>query len=505
MLTLPAWLQLVGFHGRNPFADKQADDERDWLEKVFVAHPAFEAMLHEVEPHSSILHARRGAGKTTTCTMFERICIEEAEHRRPLVVRFSNWIPLVDMLDWSLSAQVNGYLEALFQQIALALTGICDAPWVRAPGDVSLLTFLRWFCERYTDLLTDQDLARLRRSQLLRGSPEQPAADAAPHRLSQQPPLQQLRWLLRALHEANVRTVYVLLDRVDEVAITVAAPERGADLLLPLLGNLELLELPGLVFKCFIPTTIVDVLRGRKQLRDDRIPCYDLSWDTEIGVSMLRQLLQNRLSHFSDGAIESLAPLAESGLRDIDDRLSRAAMGSPRQLLILSEKLLLARAEDATAQDLIILQRHLDRVIGAERRPAPLAERPGAPPQPAATDAPGAGTLLTLGADGRVARGETPIEGWAQLPRRQREVLRYLFSKPDVLCHYGELGHAVWRDSRISDDTVRKVLDRLIKFLHAGYAGPPYIEKVTGGYYVLRNAVAMPLKESAAQPPPADA
>jgi len=521
MLTLPEWLKLVGLQGQNPFANKQADNEQDWLEECFVEHPAYNAMTSEANPHSSILHAARGAGKTTACTMFERLCREEASHRRALVVRLNEWIPLVDLLDKPMSLQVNGYLEALFGHVVAALPAICDAPWMSAPTDPSLRAYLAWFTRHYGGALTDDELARLTQSSHLFGS-SPPPTDAAPHRLSHQPPLQQLKWLLRALRAAGVSTLYVLVDRVDEVAVTVAHPERGADLLLPLLGNLELLELEGLVVKCFIPTSMVAVLQARQQLRDDRIRCYDLTWADADGLPLLRRLLQNRLGHFSRGTVPSLAVLADSDLRDIDERVSRAANGSPRQLLIIGENLLLARAADATERDLLIRQHHLDLVLAdgasptqptraaafdsaalssAQSPPVALASEqeppaPIAPIAPPAKPVASAVPLLTLGADGSVARGGTPIEGWQQLPSRQREVIRYLFSKPDVLCHYSELGRKVWHDAQVGDDTVRKVLARLITFLDKNSPNVVYIEKVIGGYYVLRHAVATPYIKS---------
>lgn len=520
MLTLPEWSQLVGLQGRNPFAYKQADEEQEWLEACFVEHPAYDAMVREVDPRSSILHAARGAGKTTTCTMFERLCREEANHRRPLVVRLHEWIPLVDLIDQPLQIQVNGYLEALFGQITYALAATCNEPWLHPPEDPSLRHFLAWFCTKYAARLTDDELTHLVHTSRLLREPT-PLAVAPPTRLHNQSPLQQLRWLVRALRAANVKTIYVLVDRVDEVAVTVAHPERGADLLLPLLGNLELLELEGLVFKCFIPTSIVTVLRERGQLREDRVRCYDLTWADARGPELLRKLLQNRLSHFSGGSVQSLAPLADSSLRDIDDQISAAAVGSPRQLLVLSENLLLTRANDATGDDLLIQRRHLAAVIGADNAPparlhpqtaptgAPKAIQAGAvssddtakPGLDAAPDSQRDGSgddpqhdpegvpWLTLGTDGRIARGGASIEGWQQLPSRQRDVMQHLFSRVGVLCHYKELGRVIWKDSRISDDTVRKVVDRLQAFLQKGYDGPPYIEKITGGYYVLRHAI----------------
>lgn len=487
MLSLPEWLQLVGLQGRNPFANKQADEEREWLEAVFVEHPAYDAIAREVEPRSSILYADRGAGKTTTCAMFERLCFEEAERRRPLVVRFQEWIPLVDLREQPLHTQVNRYLEALFCHTVAALLEIADAPWIGSPSDPFLQAYLTWFCTHYADRLTDQELRGLTGASRVLPRPVESGEVA--RRLGQLPPTQQLRWLLRALQAAGVRTVYVLLDRVDEVATTVAQPERGADLVLPFLGNLELLELPGLVFKCFVPGPIVDVLRARGQLREDRIGCYALTWSDVQGVTLLRKLLQNRLSYFSNGIVPSLAALSDASLRDIDDVISRAAAGSPRRLLILAERLLLERARDASVNDLLIQPRHLQSVVAPAATPAePEPPSPPAPPSaPVATRDAHRVPLLTLGADGCVARGGVPIPGWQQLPTRQREVLEYLFQRPDERCTYTDLGRDVWRDESTSDDTVRKVVERLRRFLHEGLKEERYLERVTGGY-ILRHA-----------------
>lgn len=530
MLNLPEWLKLVGLKAQNPFAHKQADHEREWLESVFVEHPAYNAMASEAEPQSSILHAARGAGKTTTCAMFERLCHEEAAHRQPLVVRFDEWLPLVHLLDKPPATQVDGHLTVLFEQIIYALRGTCDATWLNPPADPSLHQFLAWFCRTYGHQLTDRELDHLTRaSRLLRSQAN--LRDTEQSRLNELQPLGQLHLLLRALREANIKTVYILVDRVDELAISVNNPASGADLLLPLLGNLQLLELDGLVVKCFIPSDIVAVLRTRGQLREDRISCYDLSWHGTKATALLGKLLQNRLSHFSQGAVQSMAALAATELRNLDDLLSTAAQGSPRQLLILGEQLILARTADATEQDLLIQPRHVRAVLGettlqeASASQLAIAEHgqstaPAERPvdesvtlteesySPRITRKPneerGAGKhatlplavnavpLLTLNSAGCVARGGEPIEGWQRLPTRQRDVLSYLFRKPDTLCSFKELGREVWNDEQVGDDTVRKVIDRLSKFLHNGLSvmpNPPYIEKVTGGRYILRHAL----------------
>ena len=512
MLDLTAWLRLVGLEGGNPFANKQADEEREWLQACFVEHPAFNALAREKPPHSSILHAARGSGKTSACTMYEQLCMEEAAYRQVLVVRFSDWLPLTGYLHQPFDMQVNGYLSVLFRQVANSLGHAHSYPWLHPPADHALQAFLAWFCETYGDELTDHDLSQLAASARLF------IPGAGPHvsiHNRYQPIQSQFKLLLRALKAAGVQQLIVLVDRVDEVAISVADAAQGANLLLPLIGNLDLLEREGLVFKFFVPTEVVAVLRQRRQLRDDRVRCDHLEWaDTPQGQFLLIRVLQNRLRHFSAGRIDSLAALADPDLRaSIDEQIAHAANGSPRTLLLLGEALLLARAADADSGNLLIGRVHLEHVLSAQIA-IPQLTQPLASPEIAQATRPkpsmlpvapspfppvqGAPPRIQMQRDGTVSCGHESIPNTTQLPRLQRLTLRYLFSKVGSLCSYSELGREVWNDELIDEDTVRKVLTRLMGVLNAGVDQLPYLERRSGGFYLLQHAELLPLEDEPA-------
>lgn len=531
MLGLDAWLRSVGLDGRNPFANKQADEERDWLQECFVEHPAYDAMARELVLHSSILHAVRGAGKTSTCTMYEQTCADEAEHRRSLVVRLNDWVGLSGLRGTAPHLQLDGYVEVLLPLIVAALWRAREAAWLQPPADPSLRRELAWFCRRYDAELTEGELDALLNTPRLFDAP--PAGDDLPPRVSRLPPRDQIRRLLRALAAAGVKAVIVLVDRVDEVVDSAAEAVVGAELLLPIVGNLLLMERDGLVFKLFIPSEIVAELRAKGKLRHDRIRCYDLSWSGPDGVLLLKRVLQNRLLHFSNLRIDSLAALAATDLRDVvDDRLSEAAEGSPRRLLILGEELFRLRAADATPTDLLIERRHLEAAlampieipalrrsdapaVGAwAREPAPVAPAAPPPPEegagepelepvvdealaprpaPAAADSP---PPLRMAPDCTLYRGGEPLPRSQSLPIRQRLVVRYLLSKANTVCHFSELGKEIWNDGAVSEDTVRKVLGRLMAYLSRYQEEPPYLQRLAGGFYLLAPAEPLPLEEA---------
>ncbi|RRR73079.1 MAG: winged helix family transcriptional regulator [Candidatus Viridilinea halotolerans] len=493
MLDLTEWLKLVGLEEGNPFAYKQADAERAWLQACFVAHPAYNALAYEdeVAPRSSILHAARGAGKTSACMMYEQLCRQNVQHRRSLIVRFDDWMSLVDHQQQPPDQRLTAYLQAIFRQVANSLVHIQALPWLHPPADTSLQSFLAWFCTTYGDELTDSQLSTFTAS----GRFFRPEVVAqTPFNRPQLAARSQLSWLLKALTAVGWYTLVILVDRVDEVDMSVDDAQQGADLLLPLVANLPLLEADGLVFKFFVPSEIVAVLRERKQLRDDRIRCDHLDWSDH---GLLRQILQNRLRHFSAGRIDSLAALAAPELRDIDDRLVQAANHSPRTLLLLAEQLMLARVATADSTDLLIQSDHLAQILAAPAaipQLTPPVALVSSTPDDATAPAPQSTIpLLRMGRDGTLYRGDEALPHSANLPRIQRACLRYLFSMAGTVCHYSELGREIWDDETMGEDNVRKVMQRLMRVVNDEHSDLHYIERRSSGLYILQHAEPLPL------------
>jgi DNA-binding response OmpR family regulator len=508
MLSLTEWLRQVGFQGQNPFAVKQADQEGDDLQAYFVEHPAYNAILDDRFPHNTILHAPRGAGKSSSRRMFEQYCRNRADLLRPLLVELTDWRAIVDRAGSIEQLRLEHYIETLLAQTLAALAADEPHAWRRPPDDPDMAGYLNWLC-----LACAQDLApKQRRMFHTRGwIVEQDLSALDEYHLLRLSPAQTLTVLSELLQAMGYQSCYIVIDRVDEITEIVAHWSLGARVLEPIIGNLRLIEIPGLAFKYFIPSEIVDVLRELGSLRTDRIRCFELHWSGHEGQTLLRELLQNRLRHFSDGKIESLASRATLDFRDIDEQLVAAAQGSPRRLLNLGELLFQACADSADDDNLLIRPAHLaaalQKLAARERREQPAvsstasadpdhslvaAQEPArlraievsaAPPaQPAIPP-------LRIKGDGSIWRGDEEIHGWAALPTLQRRFLQYLYAHRGKLCGKEELLATIWqgKDAPTDEDALRKLAQRLIHFVEPDPQNPVYIKKIRGGDYCLLN------------------
>jgi hypothetical protein len=495
MLNLDEWLVRVGLEKGNPFARKQADEEGPLLQEYFVEHPAYNAMLDSDQPRSSILHAPRGAGKSSTRRMFETFCAEQAMHLRPLIVPLMDWLPIMEPIAAAPAGDISPHyhLEELLRQVVLMLAHDERPPQATPPDDADMAGYLSWMCHTYGTYLPPTRRDVLHKRGWLHHQPDTAAYDIQAWSVPRS-----LTLLVRVLHALGYRTCYVLVDRIDELQATVGSWATAARLLAPLVSNLAITEVPGLAFKYFVPSEVIAILRSEGTLREDRIGCFELTWQhTQLG-----EMLRSRLRVFSDGRIESLASLAVPDIRDIDDRLSAAAAGSPRRLLNLGERVLHLCAQTANDENLLIRAEHLDAALGqtADRPdsislPAqgmPVQARLTATPQPSSGSHPEASPVppLRMPDDGSIRRGDTPIDGWWNLPLLQRRFLDYLYQNRGKLCRRNEIMNYIWANGHTPTDegALRKLGERLIHFVEPDPDAPVYIKKVRGGHYRLDNA-----------------
>jgi hypothetical protein len=141
--------------------------------------------------------------------------------------------------------------------------------------------------------------------------------------------LDQLENLCQYLDEVGVRAIYILVDGVDELEITATNPKAASILLYSFINDMDLLEVPHLAFKFFLPTEIKDIIHI---LRVERVIMLDgtKAWSVED----LKRLLERRLRFYSrDHSIGRLSQL--SYLEDLDEMICQAASGSPRNLIRL--------------------------------------------------------------------------------------------------------------------------------------------------------------------------
>jgi len=127
--------------------------------------------------------------------------------------------------------------------------------------------------------------------------------------------------------------VLVQMDKVDETDWTGADVGAASDLVIPLLSNIGLHEVDGLMWSFFVWDEVSQWMRRShgSKIRFDKIPNGEIVWE----VPYLTDLISRRMSFFSDGAVSSLSDVCVAGVdvTNVLPQLIDLTSRSPRQLI----------------------------------------------------------------------------------------------------------------------------------------------------------------------------
>jgi hypothetical protein len=150
----------------------------------------------------------------------------------------------------------------------------------------------------------------------------------------------QLQALVRLLKAIGYKSIFVLVDRVDETSLTGNDAKASFRLVEPILRDLELLETKGVGFKFFLWDQLEPYYSETG--RTDRIRHETLEWDDEMLVSMLKKRLQT----FSQGKITTLRDICSPTSPFSADQLALIfANASPRDLIRIGAQYLAEQIE----------------------------------------------------------------------------------------------------------------------------------------------------------------
>lgn len=356
------FLEKLHLYRGNPFRNKQAEIEGD-LQEYFVPTIHFYRMmdLNEDLPRSAVLSAAPGAGKTANRCILEA-CLRDG--RFPTSLGYESLpstlvVPYVHF-DWLLKNADNqiahidleSHVNALLREMISCLT----EEVVRQ--NHTFAAFLKpkygYLLRSYSDLCHEVALenyvykirstlkfALEEAENIIRSACQQaPKAEY----LDSYGHLDLLKEFLDLITPLGFQKTVVLIDRVDELSLTAGHPELVADFVEPLLKELQLLEIPNLVFKFFLPDDAVEILFRRPGVRiGEKISYYRVQWETSELIALVRE----RLIKLSGSGLKDLGQFADSETKDVTRILAREAKGSPRNLFRLCE-LLLLHLEDQT-------------------------------------------------------------------------------------------------------------------------------------------------------------
>lgn len=360
----------LGFNN-HPFAKTNADQEPD-LENYFVAPPFFDAVVGDSSsPSASVVLAPRGAGKTALRRMVESHAIE-AQFLAVTYDRFEfgagekpQGITLQYHLRNIITRILLSYLTYLseYPDVIKNLTkeekkqlGLFVATYL---GDLTgdrlqeLLRELKSLPERLRRIWTDNVGVLEPAINFILKSFELPSIDLPDIKHEEKRLAEtykyQLELLLKLTMRLGFKSIYVLVDKIDETEQTGNNPEASYYLVQPLLKDLELLGIEGFGFKFFLWDKIDPFYK--KDARPDRVAQYRLGW-TRNG---LKRILEKRLNAYSQGEIGNIEQLLseEPGI-DIGNAICVLANSSPRNMIRYCETILAFQAErnpDSSAID----------------------------------------------------------------------------------------------------------------------------------------------------------
>lgn len=115
----------------------------------------------------------------------------------------------------------------------------------------------------------------------------------------------QLTTLYNIAYKAGNKSIYILIDKVDENNLTGNSASYSYNFIEPLITSLQILELRGFAFKFFLWDAIKE--EYQKDARPDRVKYHNLLWEKE----QLNLMLSRRLKAFSQNKVTSFTQVCD--------------------------------------------------------------------------------------------------------------------------------------------------------------------------------------------------
>lgn len=397
MISIDRWLESFGLF-RNPFETTEAGSEAyyvtEFLHETFVKPQGFDNLLgHPSRPKSTIVFAARGQGKTSARLMTAHFCREgifseklrksSKEKLRVLPIQHTRFEHLSQGAQSQSALVFMHVVEILYRAIPDLINMLMRT--VELQNNVESLDVLQrlelqFFLLAFRGNLSfdefkfgrelfGKEIISLDEARVPIGFSLSNASSHANLGLSAQEiedhlsayakanPIDLFSRFVNLAVKIGFSAVYVLIDCVDEIPETADDFTAAADILIPLLSNLNLMtNTPYLAFKVFVPHEMkTNLLEATRQVRKDRLSRLEI----KLSEQDLVEILTSRLSYCSGGVVSSLDAVCEVGLRgQIMNELARIAEGNPRHLVLLGQYMLENRCHAIVDEDDYLLTKN---------------------------------------------------------------------------------------------------------------------------------------------------
>ena len=294
-----------GFFGKfgfseNPFASTNADKEPR-LASYFVSPPYFSSVRGDpADPRSNVIFAPRGAGKTAQKVMLEEYVEEERNH--PVFAasydefRLFNRQKLAQItVDWHLTQIIQRLLAGVITLIEEGHGANLNTDQKRTIayclknffGELTeaearcSFNSIRSSKERFSEFFSThkQNIGAIIGAIATKWGFEAPTLKAIEQDLKYEPLVAIFNRLVEIIRSFGFSSVYILVDRVDEIGELSNDAEASQKFIKSLLGDLHLLETDGVAFKFFLWDRMEDFVVA-SGFRPDRVAVYRLNWTT---------------------------------------------------------------------------------------------------------------------------------------------------------------------------------------------------------------------------------
>lgn len=181
------------------------------------------------------------------------------------------------------------------------------------------------------------------------------------------PAIDDLPTMMQIVKKCGFDAIYILVDEIDEYDLTSGKPDFAAEIVVPILSSINLLEKDSIGLKFFLSAPVYQRLNQvsktmNMEIRYDRTlqpDPYILEWtDTNIAV-----MLKKRLMSYSNKEINSLIKFCAFDDIDIDAEIVRYAYHNPRHMIQLCDRIVRYTAREAFAVNFLVTKSIFERAL----------------------------------------------------------------------------------------------------------------------------------------------
>jgi hypothetical protein len=334
-----------------PFKTFGAEKE-DNLAELFIEPPYFSDILGDTgKPTSSVVFGRRGDGKTSIFKMVIHRLLSDRDNKYLIVkyIDFSEWtagdiikLTFKDHLEKIMGLAIDRFISDIesdpsllqnikdddlnklqwfilrflsragYEQVEKRLINLLDKKLIpRKSVYITGKGFRRvasWFRRKRFEIehFSDNESSAVQtiKAIIILLAPSMPGREE----LERESILNLFFKFRDIVISAGYRSIYILLDKVDETEACSGNYPLVSSLVSPIVKTIGFLETEKAATKLFLPSWTREYLG--KDLRTDKILTRDIRWNTD----RLRAILKKRLMAFSDGNIDTLEPFVDKSI-----------------------------------------------------------------------------------------------------------------------------------------------------------------------------------------------